>query len=50
MLGRTVKVEFSRDSAYLAALTEDGRLIVWDCKDGSSIYNRRGEFPITSFA
>lgn len=50
MLGRTVKVEFTRDGAYLAALTEDGRLIVWDCRDGASIYNRRGEFPVISFA
>lgn len=50
LMGRIVKVEFSRDSLYLAALTEDGRLIVWDCRDGSSIYNRRGEFPVTAFA
>ena len=50
LLLRIVKVEFSRDSCYLAALTEDGRLIVWDCRDGSSIYNRRSEFPVTSFA
>ncbi|OMJ86838.1 hypothetical protein SteCoe_11542 [Stentor coeruleus] len=50
LVGKIIKVEFSRDSAYLSALTEDGRLIVWDCRDGSSIYNRRGEFPITSFA
>jgi WD40 repeat protein len=50
LLGRTIKVEFSRDSLYLSALTEEGRLVVWDCRDGSSIYNRRGEFPVTAFA
>lgn len=50
LLIKIVKVEFSRDSCYLAGLTEDGRLIVWDCSDGSTIYNRRGEFPVTSFA
>ena len=44
------KVDFTSDGGFLAALTQEGRVIVWDCRDGSVIYNRRIEFPVMTFA
>jgi WD40 repeat protein len=45
-----LKLAFSPDDRFLAALGANNTFIIWDTRDGSAIHTRVTEFPITVIA
>ncbi len=50
MQGQVLKLAFSPDDRFLAALGANNTFIIWDTRDGSAIHTRVTEFPITVIA
>jgi WD40 repeat protein len=48
-LGQVTKVSFSPDGMFLAAISDLGVFMVWDCRDGSTVYSKRTEVPMQTF-
>lgn len=50
LFGQTTCLRFSNDGNFLAAAADNGAFIIWDSKDGSTVYSKRTEQPLLTFA
>ena len=50
MQDRVLKLAFSPDDRFLAALGANNTFIIWDTRDGSAIHTRVTEYPINIIA